>query len=168
MTGEVRATAILYDEGEEMEVVGESHYQENFVKIVGPKTEEGHNRSVVAALVPEPENPHDPMAVEVRVDGRTVGHLPADVASEYQPVLLRLLEQQGCYAACHATIKGGWRRAGKDIGHFGITLTTFPPISAILASCANSSPSAETSAKVGGGCLGLVGFAALLLWAYAS
>ena len=139
MGEEVRATAILYDDGEEQEVVGESHYQDAFVKIAGPKTEHGYNLAVIAAIVPEPDNPHDPMAVEVRVDGRKVGHLPADVASEYQPALLRLLKEQDRYVACHATIKGGWRRAGKDIGSFGITLTSFPPISEILASCESPS-----------------------------
>lgn len=166
MTQYEHGTGIHFDEGEEMEVVGESRYQENFVKLVGPKTEQGHHASVLAILVPEPENAHDPFAVVVRVDGRDVGHLPAEVAADYQAVLLRLTRETGCYAVCNAIIKGGWRRSGRDMGHFGITLTSFPSVHEIEATIAERAGTAAAAAPATAksGCLGVLAAAAVLAY----
>lgn len=45
---------------------------------------------LVCVLVPEPWNPHDPNAVAVLVGGHQIGHLPADLAEDYSPPLLRI------------------------------------------------------------------------------
>lgn len=65
---------------------------------------------VVAVLVPEPGNQHDPYAVRVDVDGKgrteTVGYLRRDDARAYQPVLLRLRER-GYIGICPGRVTGG-------------------------------------------------------------
>jgi hypothetical protein len=42
-------------------------------------------------LVPEPDNPHDPHAISVRVDGYNVGYLPSEYAPLYREVIGRFV-----------------------------------------------------------------------------
>jgi HIRAN domain len=92
-----------------VDVVGESHYQENIGAIVGPKAEDPMHRAVPVDLVPEPQNPYDRNAVRCEVLGRLVGYLSRADASRYQPVLLQLA-QQGYRGHCTGIVVGGWRR----------------------------------------------------------
>jgi hypothetical protein len=57
-------------------VAGESHYQDALRAIAGASDEPQVRHATEAALVPEPDNPHDPNAVRVEIDGRYVGYLP--------------------------------------------------------------------------------------------
>lgn len=68
-----------------LEVVGESNYQKALAKICGGQSEDGANLFVLAELVPEPDNPHDPRAVRVDIRGLTVGYLPRESAARYRP-----------------------------------------------------------------------------------
>lgn len=71
------------------EVVGESAYLPALRRLL-PNTENRTEIETAALLVPEQPNPHDSNAVIVRIDDATVGYLPRDVASKYQPMLLSL------------------------------------------------------------------------------
>jgi hypothetical protein len=101
------------------EVVGESHYQANLESIVDGRTEDGANYECVAILTPEHDNPYDPQAVCVNVNGRKVGHLPQDWAPKFN---VALASNGYAQAACNALIVGGWDRGGNDRGYFGIKL----------------------------------------------
>jgi hypothetical protein len=69
---------------------------------------------------PEPDNPHDPNAVRVEVDGALVGYLPRDTAEEFTAEM-NLLGYR--LAVCNAMIVGGWKATKKqEAGHFGILL----------------------------------------------
>ena len=103
-----------------VDVVGESYYQDNIEAICGPRTETGERRTVTAILVPEPDNPKDPHAIRVDVDGRQVGYLSRDNAQRYRAELRR----QGITPvalSCAAQIRGGWQR-GNRRGHYGVVL----------------------------------------------
>lgn len=82
----------LLEGAKRLEVVGESFHRNNLDRIAdayeapGPDTGFG----VIATLHAEPNNPHDPNAVAVHVLGLIVGHLPADIAAQYQPAVIRL------------------------------------------------------------------------------
>lgn len=92
-------------EGDEMvEVVGESHYQEEIWSAV-----QQVGREVVAILVPEPDNPFDSNAVSVWVAGLKVGHLCRSDAEAYQAPIIRLMEKEGQPIALAARIFGGER-----------------------------------------------------------
>lgn len=96
-------------------VVGESHYQAALEELAGGKTAEGHMLACTADLVREPDNPHDPKAVAVFIQGRKVGYLPKGSAKR----------MVGDRATCAAQIVGGWRRreAGAwDEGHYGVEI----------------------------------------------
>ncbi len=99
-----------------LDVVGESHYQENLRRICGRPTANGENRWKSATLVPEPDNPHDGKAVRVDISGRTVGYLPRESAGR----LFATLPAEGLQVRAHIT--GGWQRKGSR-GHYGVKVT---------------------------------------------
>lgn len=71
----------------QIEVVGESHYWDNLVKIAGDCEDDDVEVVKTAYLVPEPRNPNDPNAVRVEIDRLTVGYLPRPVAAQVSPLL---------------------------------------------------------------------------------
>jgi hypothetical protein len=103
-------------------VVGESAHQEELLALVGGRrTWSGVHLPVLADLVPEHDNPRDPAAVEVVIEGHPVGHLPGELAAAYRPVVLRAIAERG-RATCRAEIRGGWERPHGDVGRFGVVL----------------------------------------------
>lgn len=126
--GQGPAPAVRQMEGDgdfETDVVGESHYQDALAEIAGPKTEAGVDLEVKAQLVPEPDNPTDPQAVAVYIQGRKVGHLARDLAAQWVAIQGRRGET-GQIVEVDANITGGWRQAlqdgGTSEGAFGVTL----------------------------------------------
>jgi hypothetical protein len=126
--GQGPAPAVRQMEGDgdfETDVVGESHYQDALAEIAGPKTEAGVDLEVKAQLVPEPDNPTDPQAVAVYIEGRKVGHLARDLAAQWVAIQARRGET-GQIVEVDANITGGWRQAlrggGTSEGAFGVTL----------------------------------------------
>jgi len=70
------------------EVVGESHYQADLERIVGGRTEDSASFQCVGTLIPEPDNPYDPQAGCVSVDGCKVAYLSRDWAAKFNAALL--------------------------------------------------------------------------------
>jgi hypothetical protein len=104
------------------EVHGESHYQPAISRSYKRHGGLGSDLKVSATLVPEPTNQHDPNAVRVEIDGRTVGYLPRAKASEYRS-MLGLQEGQ-----CSAKITGGHERDNGERAFFGVKLNMrWPP-----------------------------------------
>jgi hypothetical protein len=91
-------------EGDELiRVVGTSHYQDALLELAPRKADEEVRAEKIAALVPEPDNPHDPGAIAVRIDDRLVGYLSRDENRRWQAVVA------GDVVAAEAMIAG---RAG--------------------------------------------------------
>ena len=89
-------TVELLDGVDVLEVVGESYRQDELSRIVGGRTEEYVEHPVIAVLMPEPSNPHDPNAIAVWVHGGAqVGYLPRELAARYRPGLLALQAKYG-------------------------------------------------------------------------
>ena len=75
-------------EGDELvRVVGTSHYQDVLVELSGRRGDEQVRVEKVAALVPEPTNPHDPNAIAVQIDARLVGYLSREENPRWQDVV---------------------------------------------------------------------------------
>jgi len=119
-------TIVVLSGGVEVGVVGESHYQDALLAIVGGKRPQSVRIPTQATLVPEPDNPYDPNAVAVYVAGRKVGHLPRPAAQAFAPVGKGLAEQRQI-GVCSAIITGRWDRGDGDTGHFGVTLDLARP-----------------------------------------
>jgi len=76
-------------------------------------------------LSSEPENPHDPNAIMIRINGEKVGY----IRKQDSVSLRRQLDALGISGdvQCRAEIGGGWNRGGGDLGKFGLKLDlTFP------------------------------------------
>lgn len=101
-------------------IVGESHYQEALEAICGERDDEGVDRVTSASLVLEDSNPHDPHAVRVDIEGKTVGYLSRGDARRFRERRARTGESGG--VTCKARIRGGWDRGADDRGHYGVSL----------------------------------------------
>ena len=126
MRGDTLEAALL--EGhEDLEVVGESHRQENLWRVLGGQHRpEVHVRmDVYAMLVAEDGNPYDANAVSVWIDGLMVGYLPRDQARRLRPGLLALQEREGKAIALRGVIVGGGMRDDGP-GRLGVFLRYDP------------------------------------------
>ena len=75
------------------EVAGEFARTDSIHRAIGRKPkrdEEIELTDLVAALVPEPSNPHDANAVMVQINGQHVGYLEKEDAARYRPVIARV------------------------------------------------------------------------------
>lgn len=106
--------------GIEVKLVGESFYAKALAEIVGPSGESGFGGTMLwASVVPEPQNPYDPNAVGIVINGKKVGHLSRENAVVFGPVALKIIEL-GFDVQCAATIVGGR-------GRFGVVLDLGTP-----------------------------------------
>lgn len=112
---------VMLEGGFRVEVVGESNYQDALEAACGGRQRHGVEHDCIATLRAEPENPYDPDAVRVELDGRLVGYLSRGAAKAFKPTADRLAAA-GRVGTCHAQIVGGWDREHGDRGHFGINL----------------------------------------------
>jgi hypothetical protein len=95
----VTPAQLLLDGHEFTPVVGTSHYQETLVGVTGRQSDEEVRHDVVATLVPEPDNPHDPQAIAVHVDRRLVGYLSREENARWQDVVKSLAAHDHVAAA---------------------------------------------------------------------
>jgi len=121
------AFAIGLHESYEQWIGGESHYQDEINKIV-PHRRGGVVHHCTAILTPEPDNPHDPLAIAVLIDGIKVGYLGRSDAGIYSRALTRA-GAQGAAVACPALINGGWTDGRRTLGfgEFGVSLAVARP-----------------------------------------
>jgi hypothetical protein len=102
----------LFLEGEELvRTVGVSHYQPALLELTGAREGDEVRVDVRVALVPQPDNPHDPNAVAVEIDGRLVGYLSRDDAVVWQPIV-QVVADHGALAVCDAMIAGRGPESG--------------------------------------------------------
>ena len=68
-----------------LRVAGTVHYQDALASAAGPKRSGGVELRMRFALEAEPENPHDPAAIAVRLEpgGERVGYLPREEAVRF-------------------------------------------------------------------------------------
>ena len=107
------------------EVVGESNYQDALTAAVGSPPTSWNEVMVTASLVCEPDNPHDPMAVAVFVNGSRVGYLRAEHARVFHERLKRR-GIAGQTTHCGALIRGGGTARDGTQRMYGILLNIQP------------------------------------------
>lgn len=132
--------------GAAIEVVGESHYQDALLLVADGRTEHGaRKREQVATLSPEPDNPYDPAAIVVEIDGHVVGYLDRHDALAYGPVLGAAAALGHASIGCHATLIGGGERHDGYAGSFGVVLHLGQP-ALLLATLQGGATPAELEA----------------------
>jgi hypothetical protein len=138
------ANVVLLGGRHDLEVVGESQYQDALWRVAGGRTAERVRVEVQAVLLPEPDNPYDPNAITVLIDGAKVGYLCRDDAHTYRPGLLALgTRYQALIALTGVVVGGGMRQDGPgllgvwlshDPADFGLTPIVPPPPAALTGS----------------------------------
>ncbi len=122
------ATGVHLCDGQaELKVVGESHYQENLLAVIGHPdlASERVRVDMSAVLMPEVDNPHDANAISVDVNGLKVGYLSREDARQYRPGLLALQKRVGKPIALAGVIVGGGMRED-GVGQLGVFLRHDP------------------------------------------
>lgn len=105
-----------------LEIVGESRYQQALEQLAGGRQDGGVQVQCTAALVLEDSNPHDAKAVRVDIEGRTVGYLTRRNARDLRAQMARI-GVTSTRLTTPALIVGGWTaREGEDPGYFGVKL----------------------------------------------
>lgn len=111
--------------GFNVEIVGESQFQDVLAALAGGRCELGHNCEMPAEICPAGTD-RDPMAVGVTIDSRPVGWLPSGLGDAVRAQLPRL-NPNGFPVTCKGKIVGGWDRGRGDRGMFGVRLSlSFP------------------------------------------
>jgi hypothetical protein len=106
----------------DLEVVGESHYQDNLEEICGPRKKDGEDLTIEATLILEDDNKYDRgNAVRVEIKGKQVGYLSKKIARAYRETM-KEAGHPNAIAICQANIRGGWLRANDDKGSYGVWL----------------------------------------------
>jgi hypothetical protein len=74
-----------------VDVVGESHYRENLVRLTQAhwRDTRGDDLDCIATLHLEDTNQHDPQAVQVRINGMQVGYLSREMARDIRQAIAR-------------------------------------------------------------------------------
>jgi hypothetical protein len=119
MTDGMRATVI--DGYDDLEVVGESFYQDNLWSVVGGWSGDRVRQAAQAVLVAEHDNQYDPNAVSVWISGYKVGHLGRQDAVRLRPGLTTLQQRFGQAVALTGQIVGGGSNEGRK-GMLGVFL----------------------------------------------
>ncbi|MGH3944088.1 MAG: HIRAN domain-containing protein [Pseudonocardiaceae bacterium] len=128
---------MVYGGSHDLEVVGESHYQDALWRVVGGRTTDRVRVEVQAALVAESDNVYDPNAISVWIDGMRVGYLSREDAEVYRPGLLALQVREGKSIGLRGVIVGGGIREdgpgflgvwmSHDPADFGLVAIVPPP-----------------------------------------
>ena len=119
------AASVLLGGRHDLEVVGESHYQDALWRVAGGRTTERVRVETEAMLVREPDNPHDSNAISVQIDGATVGYLCRDDARKYLPGLRDLETRHGARISLRGVVVGGGIRQNGP-GMLGLWLSHNP------------------------------------------
>jgi hypothetical protein len=108
---------------EDLDVVGESHYHAALAGIrAALGSGDWEESRAIAALVAEPNNPHDRNAVGVYIHGAKVGHLDRYDAADYQRPIIRA----GGTIYVQALIAGGRPTEVGEVGPIGVRLESIP------------------------------------------
>lgn len=121
------AVALCADKGPTVEVVGESFYQGNFEDIIGTPYERGVYWDIVAQVLFQDGNPHDPNAVLIVSGGKPLGHIAKRDSLKFRRQILAVNPEQRP-VICKGQIIGGWANEGGVKASYGLTLSIEMPM----------------------------------------
>lgn len=108
----------------DFEVVGESNYQ-HALRALANTPAPDDDKTGIAILVPEDDNPHDNKAVKVTVQGLTIGYLSREDARSYRRRLAT--KKMGMVpASCGVLVTGGHALQDGTCAHLGAQLDMKP------------------------------------------
>lgn len=124
--GLTEVQAELLEGNVDLDVVGESFYQDALWAVIGGVTRERVRTEVIAMLVPESNNQHDPNAIAVYIGGLKVGHIGAeDAANMIDGLKKQIAQNPGKFIALSGVVAGGGMRSD-GLGRLGVFLNYDP------------------------------------------
>jgi tetratricopeptide (TPR) repeat protein len=117
---------VVHAGSHDLEIVGESNYQEALWRVVGGQNSERVRVDVLAVVATEPDNPYDPNAISVWIDGRKVGYFCREDAQAYRAGLIKLYEENRAHVALNGVVTGGGLREDGRLGFLGVWLYCTP------------------------------------------
>jgi len=84
-----RARRLRGDGEFSVKAAGTSHYQEA-LRTIKDGFRKNQNPDFLIEVVPQPDNPHDPSALQLMRDGSLLGYIPAEITSEIDDALKRV------------------------------------------------------------------------------
>lgn len=124
--GLTQVEAELLEGRTDLDVVGESFYQDALWHIAGGVTRERVRQEVIAMLVPEPDNQYDANAIAVYIGGLKVGHIGAeDAANMIDGLNKQIADNPGKFIALNGVVTGGGVR-DDGLGRLGVFLNYDP------------------------------------------
>lgn len=124
--GLTQVEAELLEGRTDLDVVGESFYQEALWHVGGGVTRERVRQEIIAMLIPEPNNQYDENAIAVYIGGLKVGHIGAEDAENMIDGLNRQIsDNPGKFIALSGVIAGGGMR-DDGLGRLGVFLNYDP------------------------------------------
>lgn len=117
--GELPGEAWVLRDGRGVTVVGESFRQDAITHLIGGGRGGPVRATFWATLNAETDNPRDPTAVRVDIDGKPVGYVGRGECKDWAPVLARLA-RDGRVAYCKAAVMGGGKRADGTEAMYGV------------------------------------------------
>jgi hypothetical protein len=100
----------------QLEVLGESRYQETIRELAGEHGDTSANAVHPALLLPDDHNPYEDKAVAVFLAGRMVGYLAPKDALAFRERLARL-DLSGKLTSCDGVVRGGGLFEGKRLSY---------------------------------------------------
>lgn len=119
------ATLNENDDCDEIEIVGESHYQDALIAIFGAYTKNGRSDACQADLVREPKNKFDKNAVRCEIQGKLVGYVNREEAATISAFMRK---KRSTRMTVTANVNGGWNRNSSDRGPYGVTVELHPTV----------------------------------------
>jgi hypothetical protein len=119
------AEFILLGGSEDLEVVGESYYQDALWQVIGGRTTDRVRVEIQAVLFPEVDNSFDANAISVWIKHKKVGHLSREDAAAYRPGLVALQDRHRHLIGLNGVVVGGGMRADGP-GNLGVWLSHNP------------------------------------------
>lgn len=113
-----------------VDVMGETYHEPQIRRILGRVGPQGVDRELLARLVPEPRNPHDPHAVAVFVGQDCIGYLARELAWRYQPMLLGLAsvgKEATTPGRIYANESQDWEHPGRKVLFAQVRITLDEP-----------------------------------------
>ncbi|WP_243695297.1 DUF2510 domain-containing protein [Agromyces protaetiae] len=138
------------------EVVGEAYRDEEIERALGQRVLLDREVEVMttAALVPEPDNPHDGDAISVRINDEVVGYIAREETHAYRDAVRRIVAS-GHRAVTPARIWAVRRRTSEGERLYARVTFAYAADRALIAE--NDPPSAEYSLLPWGGALQVAG-----------
>lgn len=103
----------------EIEIAGESYYQEALVNIFGAYHQESQEIECEAKLVRDSRNSHDKNAIKCFINNLHVGFVNREDAEE---IAYSMDKRNLSIFKVSATVRGGWKRGKGDQGMYGVVV----------------------------------------------